>query len=372
LPINQHLVIVCPLDWGLGHASRMIPVIDHFMACGYRVILGGSGKSGELLKKAFPKLSFIQIPSPAIRYTGKGAWLIPSLVLQLPKMLFSAIREHYLIKKIVFANGVDIIVSDNRYGLFCKHAHSVIVTHQISPVLPPMLRWAEYPLYFVIRTILLQFNECWIPDYADAQQNLSGKLSHRFRLPKNARFVGLLSRFNQKNVPKERPSSEKYELVVVLSGPEPQLGIFYDLIIRQVLAIPYKTLVISGLREIPNRLPETHHSQLTIVSHLEPGQFGFAMLHADIIVCRSGYSGIMDLVALGKTAILVPTPGQTEQQYLARYLSKKGWFSCLTQHELCLGYVMKNKENRLSSCRKFNLNGCEELLIAPVSNDKNR
>jgi hypothetical protein len=372
LPTNQHLVIVCPLDWGLGHASRMIPVIVRFMACGYRVILGGDGKSGELLRKNFPQLSFIQIPSPVIRYTGKGAWLIPLLVFQLPKMLFSVIREHYLIKKIVIAHGVDIIISDNRYGLFCRHAHSVFITHQISPVLPAMLRWAEYPLHIVIRTLILRFNECWIPDYADPQQNLSGKLSHRFKLPKNARFVGILSRFNKINLIKGRPSRGEYELVVVLSGPEPQLSIFSDVIIRQALMITHKTLVISGLRENPRPLPESAHSRLTIVSHLEPENFGYAMLHADIIVCRSGYSGIMDLVALEKTAVLIPTPGQSEQQYLAGYLSKKGWFSYLTQQELDLGNLMKNKENRLSFHSMFNLNGCEGLPIAPISNGKNR
>jgi hypothetical protein len=349
----------------------MIPVIDHFLTCNYRVIIGGTGKSGELLKKTFPQLSFIPMPSLVIRYAGKGAWLIPFLILQLPMMLFSAIREHNLIRKVVLANGVNIIVSDNRYGLFCRHAHSIFITHQISPVLPVLLRWAEYPLYLIIRAIILKYDECWIPDYADPHQNLSGNLSHRFKLPKNARFVGLLSRFNLKDLRKKGTSAEKYDLVVVVSGPEPQLSIINDLIIRQALALPHKTLLISGMREDSIPLSQTGSSQLTVVSHLEPGLFGYAMLHADIIVCRSGYSGIMDLITLEKTAILVPTPGQTEQQYLAGYLSKKNWFHFVTQQELNLDSIMKSKETRLQSYPRFNINSCEELPIAWASNDKN-
>jgi hypothetical protein len=370
LPQKQQLVLVCPLDWGLGHASRMIQVIDRYIACGYKVILAGAGKSGELLKTSFPQLTFIPMPSPVIRYPDKGQCLIPSLIWQLPKMLFSAIHEHHLVKKIVFAYGVNIIVSDNRYGLFCRHAHSIFVTHQISPVLPVLLRWIEYPLYLIIRSIILQYDECWIPDYADSQQNLSGKLSHRFKLPANARYVGIMSRFNLKDKRKEGTSSEKYELVVVLSGPEPQLGIINELVIRQALTIPNKTLIISGLREPTMPLPETGNLQLTAVSHLESGEFGCAMLQANLIVCRSGYSGIMDLIALGKTAILVPTPGQPEQKYLAAYLSDKGWFSSVLQHELDLGTLLKNTGNCLPSCHRFTLNGREKLPVARLSDNK--
>jgi predicted glycosyltransferase len=286
-------------------------------------------------------------------------------------MLFSAIREHHLIKKIVLTHGVEIIVSDNRYGLYCRHAHSIFITHQISPVLPVMLRWAEYPLYLIIRTIIHQFNECWIPDYEDPQINLSGLLSHRYKLPKNARFIGILSRFNQLALKEKGPASEKYEIVVILSGPEPQLSIFHDLIVQQALSIQYKTLIISGLRENSNPFPGSVATHLSIVSHLEPGSFGYAMLHADIIICRSGYSVIMDLVALEKTAILVPTPGQTEQQYLAGYLSNKGWFSYISQHELNLDNVKKKQVKKLSSYGKFNMSDSEEIPIAPVSNDKN-
>lgn len=368
---KQSLVLVCPLDWGLGHASRMIAVIDHFISLGSQVILGGSGKSGELLKTTFPQLPFIQIPSPVIRYSRKGQWLIPALMLQLPSLIFSVVREHLLIKKIVLARGINIIVSDNRYGLFCRHAHSIFVTHQISPVLPSLLRWAEYPLYLIIRTVILQFDECWIPDYADPHQNLSGILSHRYKLPENARFVGILSRFNLKSWRKQEPFAEKYALVVVISGPEPQSGIFNALLLRQILTLSHKTLIISGFMHSPLPIAENGHVLLTQIPHLEPDQFGQVLLHADHIVCRSGYSGIMDLVALGLTALLVPTPGQPEQQYLAEYLSGKGWFSWIRQHTLDLSGLMKAAHS-ISPLPAIRPDQNERLPVVLGSKDKHR
>jgi hypothetical protein len=349
----------------------MIPVINRYIACGYRIMLGGSGKSGELLKATFPCLPFISIPSPVIYYPGKAKWLISSLIWQLPKIFFSAIREHRLIKKIVIAHGVNIIVSDNRYGLFCRHTYSIFVTHQISPVLPAALRWAEYPLYRLIRFIIHHYDECWIPDFADRQHNLTGKLSHRYKLPVNARFVGILSRFNPTFVKKKEANPGKFKLVIVLSGPEPQLSIFSKLIIRQARSVPNKTLIITGLQENSNPKAVFADSPVTLVSHLEPLQFGQVLVQADMIVCRSGYSGIMDLVALGKTGMLVPTPGQSEQEYLACYLFNKGWFSYVTQHKLDLGVIMRNKEKSTVPEILFNFSRLEDLPIVPVSKDIN-
>jgi uncharacterized protein (TIGR00661 family) len=368
LTSDPHQVIICPLDWGLGHASRMIPVISRYMECGYQVFIGGNGKSGTLLKLTFPDLPFLTIPAPVIRYSSKGTWLLPSLILQLPAMLLSIIREHFQIKKIVTTYGIKTIVSDNRYGLFCKHAHCIIVTHQISPLLPRRLKWAEYPLYLVLRILINQFDECWIPDCSAPDYNLSGKLSHRFKLPQNARYIGILSRFSRFRFCQEEISAEKYELVVVLSGPEPALKIFKDLIIRQAMRIPNKILVISGSPDNQESISETTHSQLVQVSHLEPLQFAQMLLQAEIIICRSGYSGIMDLVALGKPAILVPTPGQTEQQYLAAYLSEKGYFSFILQQELSLMNILGKKKPAMLHDTS-GIKTCQDgLPIKPVSN----
>jgi predicted glycosyltransferase len=370
VPTHPQVVLVCPLDWGLGHASRVIPVINRFVECGYRVMIGGDGKSGELLKRTFPRLPFLLIPSPNVRYSGQSALLTLSLIWQLPKMLILTLREHLLIKNIVARYNIRKVVSDNRYGLYCRNAYCIFITHQISPKLPRSLRIFEYPLYLMIRSLIHRFDECWIPDYADAVKNLSGALSHRYRLPHNARYIGILSRFKPNTALKKVSDYEKYNLVIVLSGPEPLLGHFSEKIILQASKIHIKTLIINGLQKILPDKPVSEKSRLTVVRHLEHLQFEQALLQADKIVCRSGYSSIMDIFVLGKTALLVPTPGQPEQEYLASYLSEKGWFSCVSQKELDLRYLPAIRKDWPSSEDLPGFESHERLPIDFVSQEE--
>jgi hypothetical protein len=355
-------VLVSPLDWGLGHASRIIPVISRYISCGYRVTIGGSGKSGALLRRTFPDLPFITIPSFKIYCAGNGIWLIFSIILQLPEMFFCTIREHQLLKNIVARHKINIVVSDNRYGLFNSSTYNIFITHQISPVLPFILQWAEFPLYLILSRLIHQFDECWIPDYM-GESNLSGRLSHRYKLPRNARFIGILSRFAE-GIP-VNPDSEKFDLVIVLSGPQPQLKKLTRLILFQVMQESLETLIITGLQDsIP---PQMERPGLTVVTHLETEAFKNALVNATTIICRSGYSGIMDLVTLGKTAMLIPTPGQSEQQYLAKYLSEKGLFHYMKQSEFNLQKLVPLKK----SYRKFSAGGREILPIMPLFEHKN-
>jgi predicted glycosyltransferase len=333
LTTRQKTVLVCPLDWGLGHASRMIPVISLFLDCGAIVILGGSGRSGALLKITFPHLAFVSIPSPVIRYS-KTRFTIPVLLWQLPRMLTAVVKEHRRLTSIIQQHHVDIVISDNRYGLFNRKVYTVFISHQLSPVMPLLLKWAEYPLYRIIKIFIEKYNECWIPDVADANHNLSGKLSHRFRLPSNARFIGILSRFNKGGKGPEDLAA--YDTVVVLSGPEPQVSILERLIVARLQQTKAKVLIINGMREISD-INSSSPGRITVVDHLHDDQFQEVLNRARTIVCRAGYSAIMDLVALGKTAMLVPTPGQTEQQYLAKHLGRKKLFEWIKQDQVIKG-----------------------------------
>lgn len=327
-------VLVCPLDWGLGHASRMIPVIRHFQSRNRTVILAGSGKSGDLLKAAFPELKFVHLPAPEILYAVKSRWTVPKLLWQLPGILISAFREHSGLGRLVKAHQVETVVSDNRYGLFHKKAYCIFVTHQISPLLPAWLKWVEYPVHWMITRVILQFNECWIPDYSDPMVNLSGRLSHRYRIPGNAKFIGILSRFDRKRALTGEFVMDQYDCVFVVSGPEPQCSIFRSLCLETALRINRKSLIINGMREETTMRGSLRKELLTIVPHLNQEHFQQILLRAGAIICRAGYSGIMDLVAMQRTALLVPTPGQPEQEYLAQYLSEKGLFSQVRQQDL--------------------------------------
>lgn len=319
-------------------------MIHRFMQNGFRVMLGGSGKSGELLKSTFPEMLFICLPSPVIRY-GSGKLLFPKLLLQLPYLIWSVFREHRLVKEAVKEYRIDVLVSDNRYGLFLKDNYCIFVTHQLSPVLPRIFRWLEYPLYLLIKSIIHQFDECWIPDWSDVVKNLSGKLSHRFTPPRNARYIGILSRFTELPLVEGSGPDTGYELAVVLSGPEPQASILDGQIRDQIPLTALKTIIISGMPENRGPMRVYESDMLTVVPHLPSRDFHRILSNAGVIICRSGYSGIMDLVALGKSAYLIPTPGQPEQEYLAAYLSEKGLFQSAPQKNLNLVSAIARMKN---------------------------
>ncbi len=327
---RQPVVLVCPLDWGLGHASRMIPVIRSFQLSHFTVLIGTSGLSGKLLEEQFPELQFIQLPSVRITYS-KGNSQLLAMARQLPRMFFLLRKEHRIIQQIILDRHVDILVSDNRYGLYSRHAYTILVTHQPSPVLPSIVRFLELPIGILLRFIINRFDECWIPDVADRKKSLSGSLSHRFRLPANTRYIGLLSRFNSPVQPVIPPL--KYDLVIISSGPEPQAGIFIRLMAEQAARLPYRCLIICGLTDKYMSLASPERPELVMVKHMKEEDFMQALLLADIIICRPGYSTLMDLITLGKSAILIPTPGQTEQLYLARRLAARNIFHvCSQQH----------------------------------------
>lgn len=321
-----------PLNWGMGHASRLIPVIDHFHKLGYEVLLGGSGKSGALLQSAFPQLPYFALPSFEITYSKKKFLFGFSVIRKIPAFLKTCFLEHRVLNQMISELRIDVVVSDNRYGLFNRKAHCIIITHQISPVLPFLLRWAELPIFLALKFVIRQFNECWVPDFKDREMNLTGLLSHRFTLPANTRFIGPLSRF-EKFSDQSESGKQAFDMVVVLSGPPPQSEIFADIVLRQSLKSLQKILIISGFQDIP---AFKHHSNVTVVKHLETTDFRDVLLNAKIVICRAGYSAIMDLIALKRTAYIIPTPGQTEQQYLAKYLDDNPLFRCISQQNLDL------------------------------------
>jgi hypothetical protein len=330
---HKTAVLISPLDWGLGHASRVISVIRQYIGSGHKVIIGGDGKSLELLMITFPDIQYLNLPSYRVRYYGKGFWLILSLLWQMPLLIFSILKEHLFIQKTIQQYNIGMIISDNRYGLFSRKIPCIFITHQISPVLPLILKPLEYPLYLIIRGLIERFNECWIPDF-EGNQNISGKLSHRYKLPGNARFIGLLSRFNNLADNLTEQKTPKYDLVIVLSGPQPSLHNFTLFITQQAIDLKLKTLIIGGLQNNYS-IPE-HIVHVEYRPHVPPEEFKAILVNAGYIICRAGYSGIMDLISINRTALIIPTEGQSEQEYLASYMSEKEWFCTVNESSLNL------------------------------------
>ena len=315
------------MNWGLGHASRMIPLINNYLAQGYEVILAGNGYSLELLKNEFPDLEFISIPFTEIRY-GRGQNQILYLIFGFGRFYMALMREHRVLNSIIREKKIDIVISDNRLGLFSKKAKCVILTHQVWLPMP-----RGWDLLGIIANkfnhhFIRKFNEYWIVD-ANKSPTLAGKLSHPPLEGIQAKYVGPISRF----AGLVQAETQKKGIMVILGGPEPQRSILEKILIRQLSETKIETVIAGGTSKSK---PITLPPNITYIPFIDGKGLYELIQKADIIISRSGYSSVMDLVALRRSAILIPTPGQPEQEYLGELLSEKGYFLNYKQSEFDL------------------------------------
>lgn len=300
----------------MGHATRCIPLIREQLAMGNEVLIAADGGALALLQQKFPECKCMVLKGAQISYSK---WMVLSMIFQIPKILFSIFKEHQQLKKIIEEYKIEMVISDNRYGLWNKKIESIFITHQINIQTP----FFEKLLFRINSWFISKYDECWVPDYA-GENNLSGNLSHpkngyyKKNFPENIKYIGPQSRFSKS----EKIFSEKiYDYAGIVSGPEPQRTFFFEKLVREFKTEKGKTIIISGKPEI---LKQVQDGNISIFSHLDDEAFTGILYSSKKIICRSGYSTIMDLHALGYNAIYVPTPGQTEQEYLAMRLKEKG------------------------------------------------
>jgi uncharacterized protein (TIGR00661 family) len=322
-------ILITPLDWGLGHATRCIPIIDEFLRRGIDIQIATSGDALILLRKEYPLLTFHEIVS----YKAHYAELLPlsvSLLFQVPKFLNSIRKEHAQIEKIVRENRIDILISDNRYGCWTRQVPCVLITHQLTILLPRLIQWKQPILNFFNRRMIRRFDRCWVPD--NPHDPLTGKLGRAEAL--QVTYVGRLSRF-QKSV-----RQKKYDVLVLLSGPEPQRTILEREMVKRLSKTSFKAMLVRGLPGGSNPAQGlTDHVEQR--DYLNARELNDVIVESEIVVARSGYSTIMDLARLNKKAIFIPTPGQTEQEYLARQLMKQNVAFCTTLGKLDLAEAIK-------------------------------
>ncbi len=326
-------VLVAPLNWGLGHATRCIPLIKKYMADGAEVVIAGDGESFSLLRKQFPDLRALPFPELNMTY-GKHNTQVWAMAKALPRLIIWGIKDHYALKNLLSWEHFDRVVSDNRFGFYISlipekpgqpssRTETIYITHQLVIKTPHWLCGLEPLLASIHRHIISKYTQCWIPDNAGTD-NLSGELSHKYALPRNARFIGPLSRFPVLTPNKtEENEQEKYDVVAVLSGLEPQRSRLEQQIIKDYQGTEKKVLIVRGKPNEPNTV--ITHNNITLVPTLNDADLQKQILAADTIIARSGYSTIMDLYALNclDKATLIPTPGQPEQVYLAHYLERR-------------------------------------------------
>ncbi len=333
-------ILVAPLDWGLGHASRCIPVIHSLLEYDFDVSIAGSGSALSLLTQEFPDLKCFELPSYNIRYSERMNTIL-SLLAQSPRVFRTVFKEKSVLKQIMDKQRFDVILSDNRFGVYNKHAYNIFMTHQTSIPLPPAFDVFSFIPNFVNRQVLKRYHEVWIPDYEDENDNLSGKLSHQ-NVKKNYRFIGAISRFH-----KVKQQEYLYDYFVILSGPEPQRSILEKKILQEARTMN-KSFVIAGGKS--STVQSTYESSnIRYFPYMNSTQIVKYAALSRCVVSRAGYSTIMDLEALGKCAILIPTPGQTEQEYLAKYLANKKHYCFMEQDILSLKKVeiekLRNEED---------------------------
>jgi len=337
--------LISPLNWGIGHATRLVPIIKHLQKK-HKIILAADGKSKVFLEQEFPHHKVLSAPKLDISYT-KNASLLPLKMLSLlPKLFFFYFNNKRFVRKTISTNKIDTIISDNRFGFFSAEIKSIFITHQLN--IKAKNKLTEKIILKINKLNVEKFDECWIPD-----TKLSGELSNNDEYKILSKNIGFLSRFP---VEIQTKNAKKYSVVVIISGPEPQRTIFQEKIISILQNSEHKTLIISGkLNDVKSKVQEN----ITIINHANTVDFQEFILNSDIIISRAGYSSIMDLVSLKQTALLIPTPGQTEQEYLANYLHKEKIFYTVNQKILNKNTIFafyKNKHIFETNLLKFNNN----------------
>lgn len=322
---DQKRIIVAPLDWGLGHATRDVPVIHHLMEAGHEVILVADGRPYDFLSQRFPDLKIIRCPGYDITYPKSDQFMVH--MARSGSRIAKALREEKkAAERIAEETGAEVIISDNRLNFRSKRTKNIFITHQLK-VKAGLLTIAASALHAKFYS---KFDEVWIPD-VEGRNNISGDLAYQWRVRKNYRYVGPQTRFS---LVKTRTSGEGKKLLFMLSGPEPQRTILEELVLAALKENPVPALILRGQPGQP------HDSEpvagVRMLNHLDDESLAAAISDSYAVVSRGGYSTLCDLVAARKKLICIPTPGQTEQEYLCKYLAGKKMMVMFSQEEFKL------------------------------------
>jgi predicted glycosyltransferase len=331
--------MVAPLDWGLGHATRCIPIIQYLIEKGAEVIVAADNRPLALLENELGNsgVEFLRFPGYDIRYPGNGSMAVKMLV-SAPRILRGISGEHSRLDRLIKEHNIHAVISDNRFGLWSRQVPCIFITHQLMIKSP----FGEGLLHKLNSRYIGKYDECWIPD-VEGESNLSGDLSHKYALPSNAYYIGPLTRFEKHSARSGGSRKSSYDILAIISGPEPQRTLFETIITAQAQSSPFKTFIAAGAPERPMYKETT--GAVTGVPHLETEELHNVISSSAVVISRPGYSTVMDLAALGKKAIFVPTPGQTEQEYLGAMLMKKGIAYCVSQDKFNLPEALKESEN---------------------------
>lgn len=325
---RKPVVLLTPLDWGLGHTIRCIPIVKELLENDCEVILACNSKQKHILSQEFPFLRYVQLKGYDISYGNSRLTTFVELIRQTPKILMAIKREQVWLVDFLSTNHVDLIISDNRYGISSSSIPSVFMTHQLR-VRTGLGRIVDLAVQKKLYSFINRFSLCWVPDSDDLITNAAGSLSHPAKFPETkVEYIGILSRLE---ICIE--GLIENDVLVILSGPEPQRTMLETKIMRELKKFQGTAVVVRGLTD---RDPLESSERVTVIDYASTIELNKLICRAENVVCRAGYTSVMDMLKLGKKVILIPTPGQAEQEYLGKHLVKNRLALIIPQKNLSL------------------------------------
>lgn len=334
-------VFIATLNWGLGHATRSVPIIDYYLSHGDEVVLGSDGESLSWLKNKYPDCKFFTLPSYGISYSNNLPFAI-KMIQSLPKIQSAISEEKKLMHELQKEHGFDLIISDNRYGIYESDIPSYIICHQLNIDFPLFKK----QIFKIQRRFLSKFDGCIVPDYS-GEENLAGKLSHledKQDLGIPVYYVGPLTRFSVADDGRQSKEA-KFDYCALCSGPEP----FRSNLVGTLVSLFNKTEYHVAIASYGVDFSSFDSKNIQFFDQASDEELKEILNDSSCIISRAGYTTIMDLTFLQKKAVLIPTPGQTEQEYLGQYLSDKGFFGMLAQEHISLESLQSAKKADYSS-----------------------
>lgn len=321
MQVIQKYILFGVLNWGLGHATRSIPIIELLQKRGHKICIASDGKALKLLKKSLHDVDFLELHSFEIQYAAKRKNFRKKIIAQLKHLQKKATKDLELTEVFIKERKVDLIISDNAFGVRSKKIKSIYITHQLNV----LSGWTTFFTRFLHYQSMKLFDEIWVPDVKN-QPNLSGKIGHlknKGKLP--LCYIGPLSRL------KKTETNLDYKYAFILSGPEPQRGMLENKILNFAKNLKEPSILVRGSFEELNLTKGKNNQKLEIKDYCTSIELEKIINSSEIIVCRSGYTSLMDLLQLKKKAIYIPTPGQFEQEYLGKHIAEMGWGTVINQ-----------------------------------------
>lgn len=293
--IQNKQILFATLDWGMGHLTRSTVLIKGLLENGNTIFFAGTKKQCDFIQAEFENIQCHELLGYEITLDSKKNTFV-QLVGQFPKIKKAIRKEQQWLQHFVADLPIDLVISDNRYGFYHTKIESILITHQLNLQIPFFKSIVNKKL----QQWISKFTSVWVPDFED--RRLTGELSNPREL-KNIHFIGPLCRFEKLE------ALIIYDYLIILSGPEPERSNFIQTALAHCKVKSNKICIVGtkveGIDSFEN--PTTQ-------------ELGQQIAQSETVISRAGYTTIMELIALNKNAILFPTKGQYEQEYLAKFI----------------------------------------------------